>query len=122
MLHNVRALRNASAHSNCLINNLKKGNEKPSQKIIQFVSQRTDIGKGQRKTKLSNTFINDFVTLIYVYEKFVLSKETKKKRIKELKELFNNRMLRNKEYFIGNNCIKETYLFLKKIVDNLELT
>ena len=38
LLYSIRDLRNATAHSNCLINKLQKGTNKPSVKIIKFVS------------------------------------------------------------------------------------
>ena len=39
LLYSIRDLRNATAHSNCLINKLQKGTNKPSVKIIKFVSK-----------------------------------------------------------------------------------
>ena len=62
LLYSIRDLRNATAHSNCLINKLQKGTNKPSVKIIKFVSNIDGIGASMRKNKLSNKFLYDFVT------------------------------------------------------------
>lgn len=40
-------------------------------------------------------------------------------RYKELSELINNRMIKNKSYFAKNNIIKTQYIFIKKVVDKL---
>ena len=65
LLYSIRDLRNATAHSNCLINKLQKGTNKPSVKTIKFVSNIDGIGASMRKSKLSNKFLYDFVSLLY---------------------------------------------------------
>ena len=54
LLYAIRDLRNASAHSNCLINKLQKGKNKPSVKIVKYVARIDGIGTSMRNTKLSN--------------------------------------------------------------------
>ena len=119
LLYAVRDLRNATAHSNCLLINLHKGDNVPSAVITQFVSRIPDIGASMRKTKLSNKFIYDFVTLLYVYNEIVLSEEVRQKRFNELREFFDTTVIKNKEYFKKNECIKTAYNFMKKIIDFL---
>lgn len=70
-----------------------------------------------RRTKLSNKFMYDFVSLIYVYNEFISTDVVKEKRFKQLKEFFDTRVVKNREYFIKNECIKSAYRFLKKVVD-----
>ena len=117
LLYSVRDLRNAAAHSNCLINRLQKGNIKPSVKVIKFVSQIDGIGTSMRKTKLSNKFLCDFVTLLYIYKEFITSDDVKRNRFTEIKEFIDGRVIRNMQYFEKNECIKSAYIFVKKIVD-----
>ncbi|MBE5886725.1 MAG: Abi family protein [Lachnospiraceae bacterium] len=117
LLYSIRDLRNATAHSNCLINKLHKGNIKPSAKIVKFVSQIDGIGTTMRTAKLSNKFLYDFTTLIYVYNEFINSSVVKQRRFEQLKEFVDGRVIRNKEYFEKNACIKSSYTFVKKIVD-----
>lgn len=117
LLYSIRDLRNATAHSNCLINRLQKGQNKPSVKIIKFVAQVNGIGTAMRTSKLSNKFLYDFTTLLYVYNEFINSSEIKKRRFQQVQEFVNGRMIKNKQYFDKNECIKTAYKFVKKIVD-----
>lgn len=61
----------------------------------------------------------NFVVLLYVYDRTVTSEGVKKNRYRELNELVNVRMLKNKTYFEKNNVIKTQYKFIKKVVDKL---
>ncbi|KYM64583.1 Abi-like protein [Fusobacterium necrophorum subsp. funduliforme] len=118
LLYPVRDIRNAAAHSNCLIYNLEKNGIKTSPKIINYVKSIPTIGEDMRKNKLSNKLFSDFTTLIYVYEKFVTSEGLKKKRGKELKEFFDKRMLKNKNFFKQNHLICSAYKFVKSLIDD----
>lgn len=117
LLYSIRDLRNATAHSNCLINKLQKGTNKPSVKIIKFVSNIDGIGASMRKNKLSNKFLYDFVTLLYVYNEFINADVVKEKRFKQIQVFIDGRAIKNKEYFDKNECIKTAYFFVKKVVD-----
>lgn len=119
LLFRVKNLRNAAAHSNCLINQLQQGNTKPSGTVKSFVSGIEGLGNAMINTKLSNRAICDFVTMLYVYDDTVNSESVKLHRYTEVYNLFNVRMLKNKEYFKDNECIKTSYTFCKKIVDKL---
>lgn len=119
LLYSIRDLRNATAHSNCLINKLQKGNNKPSAKILKFVSQIEGIGEKMRKTKLSNKFLYDFTTLLYVYNEFIVSDIVKKRRFEQVQKFLDERAIKHKEYFEKNECIKTAYSFVKKVVDFL---
>lgn len=117
LLYSIRDLRNACAHSNCLINKLQKGINKPSVKIIKFVAPIDGIGASMRKSKLSNKFLYDFTTLLFVYNEFINSDVVKEKRFAQLQEFMNGRVIKNKHFFEKNECIKTAYDYTKKIVD-----
>lgn len=117
LLYSIRDLRNATAHSNCLINKLQKGTNKPSVKITKFVSSIDGIGASMRKNKLSNRLLYDFIALLYVYNEFIYSDIVKERRFKQLQEFINDRVIKNKDFFIKNECVKTAYLFVKTVVD-----
>ena len=117
LLYSIRDLRNATAHSNCLINKLQKGTNKPSVKIIKFVSNIDGIGTSMRTNKLSNKFLYDFISLLYVYNEFINADIVKKKRFKQIQEFMDGRVIKNIEYFEKNECIKTAYTFVKKVID-----
>ena len=119
MLYSIRDLRNATAHSNCLINKLQKGTNKPSVKIIKFVSNIDGIGTSMRTNKLSNKFLYDFISLLYVYNEFINENIVKEKRFKQIQEFIDGRVIKNREYFEKNECIKTAYTFVKKVVSSI---
>ena len=45
--------------------------------------------------------------------------KAKQRRHKEIKDLFNIRMISHKDYFQSNNKITGAYNFVKKVVDSL---
>ena len=119
LLNSVRDLRNASAHNNCLINQLNMKNNTPLDEIRKYVENNKSIGTTSRNKKLSNKFMYDFVTLIYVYFKIVQSEKMKDHKKQEIKTLFEERIARHADYFESNLLIKSSFDFLKKVVDKL---
>lgn len=119
IIFKVRELRNAAAHSHCLIRDLKSGIATPSPYVSNFVSSITTISSSARKSKLKNCFICDFVSTLLFYDKMVMSVGSKQRTYRELSVLFDERMIRHKEYFLQNTLIKSSYGFCKKVVDKI---
>ena len=119
LLNSVRDIRNACAHSNCLINNLAPGNNKAHQSVVNRVKTVASISENSRDKKLSNKCIYDFVCLLYAYDEIVSSPVAKQKRFDELEEFFEGRMVQNKDWFMNNNIITSSYSFIKKILDSI---
>lgn len=119
LLNSVRDIRNACAHSNCLINNLLPGNCKPHQDVVDRIKKIPSIGENARDKKLSNKCIYDMVCLFYAYDEIVESKNAKEKRYQELEDLFEKRMVQHKDWFASNNTITSSYAFIKNVLDTL---
>lgn len=118
LLNPVKSIRNACAHNNCIINNLRSGFTKPGKVVSSFISNISDISKAERKKYLSVRPIFEFICLLMVYD-IIVSEKVKKHRYSELKDLVYNRMCRNKKYYENQQLLKSTYKFLKKVVDFL---
>lgn len=119
-LNIVRDLRNASAHSNCLINRLSDEIDgSPDKRIIDFIKNLNCLSKSSIKNNIKHSFVYNFVVLLYVYNNTVNNGIMKQRRFNDLKEMLERRVERNKDYFIKNNRIRSQYSFLKKIVDSL---
>lgn len=118
VLSTVRDLRNAAAHNHCLFSKLiqEKGVETPGS-VLQFVAKIEDITPTRRKNRLSSRCISDFVTLLYAFDYFVDSEGIRKHTKDELKRLFYERMIKNKQYFSTCITVKNAYNFVKKILD-----
>lgn len=118
VLNAVKSLRNACAHNNCIIHNLRKGYTKPPREISVFVSQINTISKWERVEKLKIRPLFEITSLIYLYDSTVPN-SVKKHRYNELDILVNDRMLKHADFFKDQQIITASYNFLKKIVDFL---
>lgn len=115
LLNPVKSLRNACAHNNCLINNLRRGSTRPTRKVSQFVSSIPNIKSDARKKYLSSQPIFEFCSLLLVYDS-VVSENVKGHRYKELSSLINKRMKKHSEYYSNQQLLSSTYDFIRKIV------
>lgn len=121
-MNNIRDMRNAAAHSNCLINKLFETlnpEQQVDSTIANYVKAIPGISSNARTHNLRYRVVYSFITLLYVYDTVVPDGKAKSKRHAEIKDLFNNRMQRNKEYFSSYNKISGVYQFVKKVVDTL---
>ncbi len=121
-MNTVRDIRNASAHSICLINKLfdplRQGCQIDST-ISSYIKNIPGISAKSRAKNLNYQIVYDFIVLIYIYETVIPNGTAKQNRHTDIKNLFNNRMTRHKEYFKSNTRITGIYNFIKKVVDNL---
>lgn len=118
----VRKLRNAAAHSNCLINTLRRpysGKVSYNGKVDAFVKRISSIDKKSQRSNLSNQVVYDFVTMLYLVDEITDSSGVKKQTIKEIHDLVHGRMVKNADYYKKESAICSTYNFIKKIVDFL---
>lgn len=118
----VRKLRNASAHSNCLINSLRKpysGKPRYNKKVDVFIKRISGIDKLAIRHNMSNQVIYDFVTMIYLVDNLIKSQPMKARIISEIHELVHGRMVKNADYYKRESSICSAYSFIQKIVDFL---
>lgn len=118
-LWSIKFLRNAAAHNSCLLNSLKAPYHVTihKNKEMQFeISKIKAISPNAREKWLNNPVIHDFIILVFVFVKLIKDKHIKQEGIQELQWLFNERMVKNKDYFIKNNTIVESYNFVSKAV------
>lgn len=118
----VRCLRNAAAHNNCLLNSMRAPYTrkiKPSMFLNHFASTIPGIKATSREKKMSNPVIHDFVGLLFVYDKIVTSPRTREHFADELHQLFDERMVKRKEYFQKNEVLLSSYSFVIKAINQL---
>lgn len=120
-LNIIRDFRNASAHSNCLLNKAAAGMDSTKQcdiEIANFIKAIPAISKESRSKYLHSNFCYNMVVLFYVYSVYMPS-NVQRKRFQELKDFMEGRVSRNKSYFTSNPKLCGVYSFLKKVIDNL---
>lgn len=116
LLQSVKSLRNACAHNNCIINDLRPGTSKyaPRFAVSSALGKIPGIGSGQRRTKMSNDRIQQIVTTLYVHSR-IASPGVHRHRAATLHQLVE-RMNRENEYYSGNLQIRTTFEFLSKVI------
>lgn len=120
LLYPVRDIRNASAHSNCLINDVRSSfGGKPNSDILKYIQSIKKISKQVRKAKLNNKPLHDFICLMYFYPLVVKSEHLRANRKKDLLNLIKGRMRKHKEYYSQNATLQTTYIFIRRILKNI---
>lgn len=121
LFQEIRQLRNACAHSNCILNDLKSVHppaHKPDPRMTKELSEIKEITRDVRQRKMSNDRIRQITTLLYCYKHFVESKGLLKYHTKELREVFFRRFDEHSDYYKSSEPVLTTFAFFKKVVDN----
>ena len=114
-----KEIRNASAHSNCILNDLKAGTAmyKTNNAVSCELMKIEGITKEIRTRKMSNARVQQIITLLYMHKLMVTSQSVHERESRKLQE-FVERMFLHIDYYKGNNLITTTFDFLKLVVDN----
>ena len=118
MLMDVRELRNACAHNNCIINDLRANTceYRPSFRVLAEVA-KIGISKKVRDNKLSNPRIKQLVTLLHLNKSIVTSAGIFNHQKSILGELVG-RIEHHIDYFDTNELVQSSLKFLNKIIDS----
>lgn len=114
-----KEIRNASAHSNCILNNLKaktaahSTNAAVTLELMKIKGMNTNF----RKNRMSNARIQQVVTLLYTHKDMVESEGIKRSESEDLKKIME-RVDKNYDFYNTNPMIKGTFDFLKLVVDS----
>ena len=114
-----REIRNASAHSNCIINDLNTGSSKhdTNDEVSRALMKIPGMTKKVRIKKMSNARLQQIVTLLFTHKEMVTSRDVLEKESRKLNE-FVDRLYQNKQYYVDNEIIKSSFDFLKMVIDN----
>lgn len=127
----LKFIRNASAHNNCLLNTLRKPyvythlyDKKRrtiivNKRLVSLLSLVPAITKNNRKKKITNPIIHDFVASLFLFDEICTSKVFKMKIFTEVKEFVDGRLIKNKEFFNFDNVFTTIYDFIRNVVDYL---
>lgn len=112
----VKDLRNACAHNNCIINDLRAPlNKAPNQEIQQVVA-KLGISKEVRERHLKRVAMYQIITTLYTHKEIVISPGVHKNIALKLRDL-NDRFYRDRDYS-KNGIIKSSFNLLSKMFDN----
>jgi hypothetical protein len=118
MLLSCKEVRNAAAHSSCIINDLHNKTQKHKTKyaVMNELSKIEEISDDMRQKRMSNARIQEIVTLLYVHNKIVTSEGIHNKVVNQLSD-FEERMMKNINYYEKNDLISASFSFLKIVID-----
>lgn len=114
-----KEIRNASAHSNCILNELKAMTAKheTNAAVTKALMKIPKMNSNFRKNRMSNARIQQVVTLFYMHKTMVESDGIKHAEGEELHKVMK-RIDKNYDYFGTNPMVKGTFDFLKMVVDS----
>lgn len=111
----VKDLRNACAHNNCIINDLRAPlNKSPNQEIQQVVA-KLGASKEVRERHLKRVALYQIITTLYTHKEIVISPGVHKNIALKLRDL-NDRFYRDRDYS-KNDIIKSSFNLLSKTFD-----
>lgn len=116
IINMVRSLRNAAAHNNCILYDLKPNSSVAQGGLNKYIQSKVpSITKSQRLKRLKARPLLEFVAMVYMYDKLVLGK-VRDHRAEEVRELFEGRMVEKKALLKRNELIKSSYLFAYEVL------
>jgi len=114
-----KEIRNASAHSNCILNDLRANtaSHRTNADVTKELMAIHGMSSNFRKNRMSNARIQQIVTLFYMHKTMISSEGLKTAENAEIRKMMD-RMYKNISYYKNNQMIKSTFDFLKKVVDS----
>ena len=118
-LRTCKEIRNASAHNNCILNDLKAGTATHASNaaVVKELMKIKGLNANFRKNRMSNARIQQIVTLLYTHRSMVRSDGIIQSEAEALHKIIE-RMGKNAKYYKENNMISSTFNFLKIVVYN----
>ncbi len=115
LLFCAKHLRNACAHNNCILNNIRKLASKTNVSLLSSVNLNTTMSSKKINTQCRKMFVNDFVSLLYCVSKVVLPINNRNRIKKELQD-FVERTKENITYFKTNSEILSLLIFFEGVI------
>lgn len=114
LMNSVRHLRNAAAHNNCIINDLRAKDRtfQPDRKMMAALST---IRKETRDKRLLNIRMLQICTLLYTHKK--LGSDAANEATRKILNDLLDRMTRHKEYYKSNTMLSGNFSFFVKVID-----
>jgi hypothetical protein len=130
-LQSIKFLRNAAAHSNCLLSSIMKPKgEKKFKKTVQLTNAlakaKKEIHEHARVKYMAYPAFHDFVALLFVYNDLLKESANRRMRDRTMSELTyffcdeRGRVLKHREYFTKNQVITEAYKFVSDVIKYIQ--
>ena len=120
-LYAIKMIRNAAAHNNCLLNQMRAPYSRsitPSYELRNTINKISSLKADKVTQQLQNPTTHDFLALLIAYSKIV-PESSRTKGLEAAKALFNERMLEHKDYYVKQQGLISTYRFVAEILNKL---
>lgn len=115
LLQSVKGLRNACAHNNCIINDMKAGSSSHrARNAVNKALSEIGVGKAARKTKMQNERFQQIATTLYLHS-HIASRGVIRHRAERLEELVN-RMTRHDDYYAPGSLVSTGFAFIEAMI------
>ena len=121
-LMEVKFLRNAAAHNNCLLNTLRDNKYEGfslNNPVYDAIDKLKLVSTNTLNKKMGNRVIHDFIVMLFVFHTLTKDKNyanIRKHTFNDLKSFLEKRVIQNSDYF-NNPLFNSYYIFVKKVVD-----
>ena len=113
LMKDIKELRNAAAHNNCIINDMGiKDSKYPPNYMMQ--AALSSIPKATRQKRLHNERLRQLCTLLYTHNRLVKSTGIHEHTADVLKYL-TSRMFKHEEYYGDTSLVLGCFRFFKKV-------
>ncbi|WP_296242280.1 Abi family protein [uncultured Faecalicoccus sp.] len=119
MLKTCKDIRNACAHSSCILNDLRPNTKThdTSYSVSRELSKIKRIPKSTRLKRMSNMRLQQIITLLYTHKRIVTSEGVHNKAIDLLQDL-SCRINKNIDYYANNSMVSSSFDFISQVIDN----
>ena len=120
LLGDARKLRNAIAHGQLILCDLKKINKnyQSKYKLILFLKKH-NLGKTSMTNKLKNPIVREITSTICIFNEFVDGENTRQFVKSIISDLFSFTLTRNKEYYDNNYLLRSTFFYFKRLTKKI---
>lgn len=119
ILFNVKNMRNACAHNNCILATLYKKTKKIDPRMRAFIdSLDIDIGNDGKKTRLKCRIISEIVCVLYSLKELA-SQDVASYDFQEFSNVLKHFEQKYIHHFAQNSLVFANFIFFKKVVDKL---
>lgn len=118
-LKHVKFMRNAAAHNNPLIRNIKNKNIPGAQSSIERFFNQIKNTRPNQKTFMKNDTVHNFVATLFVFDKLVESEGIRDKTHENLLD-FSARCAKKRDYYINiHSELVSIYRFIDLVIEHI---
>ena len=118
ILHSIKSLRNACAHNNCILSNLKDKTSYAPSNVKSFLG-KINVNNSAIRSRMINRTILEIACVLYSLY-YIVPQKVKTHDINQFKIVLEEYDKKYKQILCNNTIIDSSFEFLKKCIDGIE--